>query len=368
MAIPETGGAAGSGVLASAAAGAGSFFAAHGGEPEAIFARAGLDPAALDTPTRIVSLKSVCALFEAAADETGLDNIGLAFGRHFEPADLGLLGHVALSSPSLGAALDNVMTLFAYHQQGTAVALSRERGLLRLSYRIYDGAIVRRRQNAEAMLGLLANLFRACHGRGWAPEEVHFEHAEPLEPREHPRAFGAPVFFGQRLNALLVRPADLEREMPGADPRLLGLMRHCLMAMGIEPARRQSVTAQVKGHILAELSETNPTLEKAAEALGVPAWTLQRRLAEAGTTFSELVEETRQELAVSYLREPHLPLTEIAFLLGYSELSAFSRAFQRWTGSSPRAYRKVLVRPAARSSQRRGPAPAPGYALAEVPG
>ena len=86
-------------------------------------------------------------------------------------------------------------------------------------------------------------------------------------------------------------------------------------------------------------SGTCPTLDEISEALDLPAWTIQRRLAEGGIAYKELVEETRKELALSYLKQPHLPLTEIAFLLGYSELSAFSRAFHRWTGVAPRRYR-----------------------------
>ena len=88
---------------------------------------------------------------------------------------------------------------------------------------------------------------------------------------------------------------------------------------------------------LRETARAKPyhTLEEAAEALSISPWKLQRRLAEAGVTFKDLVEGTRRKLALTYLKQPHLPLTEIAFLLGYSELSAFSRAFHRWAGVPP---------------------------------
>ena len=127
--------------------------------------------------------------------------------------------------------------------------------------------------------------------------------------------------------------------MATADPRLLLLLRRCLKTVGIQPASPQTIADRIKDHLLGALSDGCPTLDEISEALDLPAWTIQRRLAEGGIAYKELVEETRKELALSYLKQPHLPLTEIAFLLGYSELSAFSRAFHRWTGVAPRRYR-----------------------------
>jgi AraC-like DNA-binding protein len=105
----------------------------------------------------------------------------------------------------------------------------------------------------------------------------------------------------------------------------------------------------VRGEIRRRLSTGALHLEEVAEALSTTPWTLQRRLAELGVTFSDLVETTRLDLARHYLRQTHLPLGDVAFLLGYSEASAFSRAFSRWTDCSPRQWRQLSLRPMARS-------------------
>ncbi len=332
------------GVLATAATGAARFFAERGGNFDQIFGAVGLDPAVASDPTSNISLKSYCDLFETASRQTGHDNIGLWFGQQFRPADLGLLGYVAIYSPNMQAALKNMVELFAFHQQGTEMSLSRMQGLLSFNYRIFDNQILNRRQDAELSLGMFVNIFRHCYGPGWAPDEVHFEHPKPADWREHERAFKAPVYFGQRANSLVFRADDLERPMPSADPRLLLLLRRCLKTVGIQALGPRSVEEQIKDHLVGALAEGCPTLESVSSALQMSAWTIQRRLAEQGLSFKDLLEETRRELAFAYLKQPHVQLTEIAFLLGYSELSAFSRAFHRWTGLSPRKYRSRMPR------------------------
>ena len=345
MAGYQTFGTEESGVLATAGTGAARFFGARGGDIDRIFGRVGVDPDCLSDPTLSISLRSYCALFETAAQAMQEDNIGLWFGQQFKPMDLGLIGYIAVYSASMQSALENFIRLFPFHQQNTRMALGEHHGLLSLEYRIDDGNIVNRRQDAELSLGMFANIFRHCYGSGWRPEEVLFEHPQPAGWSDHEKAFDAPVFFGQHTNALLFRPQGLERRMPTSDPSLLTLLQRCITTLGVQPAGPKHESERLKAYLLGALPNGCPTLEAAADALGLSTWKLQRRLAEVGQSFKDLIEDTRRKLAVTYLEQPHLPLTEIAFLLGYSELSAFSRAFHRWTGISPSAYRQRRARP-----------------------
>ncbi len=329
------------GVLAPAATGVPDFIQRYGGDPDRIFGRAGIDPNCLGNPTLNLSLKSYCGLFEEAARQTQHDNFGLWFGYQFVPSNLGLLGYVAIHSATMRAALENFVALFPFHQQGTEMQLRRRDGLYSLEYRIHDAQILERRQDAELSLGMFCNIFRHCYGSGWVPEEIHFEHPKPAEWKEHEQAFQAPVFFGQRTNAILFRAEDLAGRMPNADQRLLAILRTCLTEMGPAVRRSESLVDRLRSELRRMLPDGYPSLEKVAETLGMAVWTVQRRLTEEGLTYKQLVEDTRKELALMYLRQNHIPLSELAFLLGYSELSAFSRAFRRWTGLSPRDYRNL---------------------------
>jgi len=135
--------------------------------------------------------------------------------------------------------------------------------------------------------------------------------------------------------------------MPTHDARLMVAMRHCLQQIAGRGDLRASVTDQVRSAVRARLAEGVPALDAIAAELRLAPGHILRELTFDGLTYMGLVEGARRDLALTYLRQRQLSLSEIAFLLGYSELSAFSRAVRRWTGSSPRAVRAELVRGAA---------------------
>ena len=333
------------GVLASSATGIVNWIERYHGDVDRIFGHAGISPEMAGSPTLVLGLNSFCRLFEESARLTHNDNFGLWFGNKFEPRDLGLWGYAAVSAPTLGVALRTLVELFPLHQQSSSMRLMTDaQGLLRLEYRIEAGEILDRRQDAELTLGQLANLIRECLGTHWAPEEVHFEHPKPEGWREHERAFSAPCFFSQPTNALIFKPQCLSANMPARDLRLMAAMRQCLLQLSERKDVRASVTDQVRAAVRARLPEGFPALDAIATELRLPMNVIQRELHYDGVSFSGLVETTRRDLALSYLRQRQLTFSEIAFLLGYSELSAFSRAVRRWTGASPRRLRADMIR------------------------
>ncbi|WP_213163734.1 AraC-like transcriptional regulator QhpR [Kaustia mangrovi] len=337
-------GAAPPGVIAAAATGIVNFIEQYRGDVDRIFGHVRIVPDVTGSPTHKLRLADFCRLFEEAAQQTGNDNFGLWFGNQFKPRDLGLWGYAAVSSPTLGSALENLVGLFRYHQESSAMRFVQDTdGLVRLEYQITAPAIVERRQDAELSLGMFLNVIRECCGSHWAPEEVHFEHPRPLEAKEHESAFDAPVYFSQPTNALLFRPEIMARPMPARDLQLLAMMQTCLEGLSdIEPADALLLDS-MRTAIRLGLPEGYPSLEQVAAELRVPLSAIQRELSEAGTTYKDLVEAVRRDLALSYVKQRQLPFSEIALLLGYSELSAFSRAFRRWTGVSPREYRTRRV-------------------------
>jgi AraC-like DNA-binding protein len=327
-------------VLSAAASGVVEFIERFRGDIDSIFGHAGLAPGMTGSPTLKLQLSSFCSLFEQASRFTGQDNFGLWFGNQFDPRDLGLWGYAAISAPTLGSALENLVGLFDYHQESSLLRLRRgDDGLMRLEYRIEAPDIVERRQDAELSLGMFYNVIRECCGTGWAPEEVHFEHPRPQGWQEHERAFSAPIYFSQPGNALLFRPDILDRPMPGRDPRMMTMMQSCLEGLGRRSEVPASLVDNVRTTIRVMLPDGYPALEHVAQSLRVSTGAIQRELAHKGLVYKNLVEMTRRDLAFMYLRQRQLPLSEIAFLLGYSELSAFSRAVRRWSGTSPRALR-----------------------------
>jgi AraC-like DNA-binding protein len=294
-------------------------------------------------PTLQLPLDTFCDLFEEAASCTASENFGLIFGQQFQPRDLGMWGYAALCSPTLGSALENLADLFRYQQNSSTMRFRREDSRrMRLEYQIQASAIVARRQDAELSLGQFTNIIRECCGRHWSPLEIQFEHPRPAEWRQHEAVFGAPVFFGCASNAIILESDLLDRPMPGRDLKLLAMMRTCLEQLGSQ-GQPETLINLVRGAIRKRLPDGAPSLEHVAAGLRVAPAAIRRALADEGLGFRQATDAVRYELARHYLSQRHLQLSEITLLLGYSELSAFSRAFSRWAGLSPRGYRDARV-------------------------
>jgi len=326
-------------VLAAAASGVIDFIDSQGGNAETVLHRAGIDVSWLTDPTLPLDLAAYVQMMEESAAQTGNGNFGLWYGQQFQPQNLGLIGGVTLAAPTLLSALEALAGLFPYHQQVTHTAFREAGGMVALEYRILDGAILARRQDAELTMGMFVNVLRSVFGPTWAPEEVHFEHPRPEQAQEHARAFQAPLHWGQRTNALIFkRPAE-DIAMPGADIKQMDRLRRQLLHAAHGSAGEVPLIRRVQAEIRSRLVDGTPYIEDVADALDIRRWTLQRALADEGVSFSDMVEQVRHQLARLYVQQTHVPIADIAFLLGYSEISAFSRAFTRWFDRSPRQFR-----------------------------
>jgi len=329
------------GVLSAAANGLDAFITQAGGDLDRVFGRAGIDPEALRHPTLSLCLPSYCEVLEEAARQTGCDNFGLHYGQQFQPQALGLLGYVGLCSNTLEEALVNFAGAFPFHQHSTAIGLFDEGDCYRFHYQVRHGAIVQRRQDAELTMGMATNLVRHVLGPRWAPREVTFEHARPLDWQAHGDCFDAPVRFAQSGNSILIPKADVcTTLMPGRDPVLLMLVNDAIRRLGAT-ALADDLLEQVRQAVNEVLCDAEPCLDEVARRVGCTEWSLQRRLREQGVNFSQLVDQVRREAALWHLRQQRLSISQLAPLLGYSETSAFSRAFRRWFGVSPRQWRTL---------------------------
>ncbi len=327
-------------VLAAAATGIETYINASGGDPEIVLNRVGLRPDDLAEPTRSVSLESYCTMLETAAAETRNPQFGLAYGAQFTPEMFGLIGFIALASTTAAAAFQNLAELFSHHQSGTETRFGRSGNLARLEYRIIDPLISNRPQDAEFTIAAFINIVQRCLGSGWSCVRVDFEHAASEAGIACSRLLDSEVLFGQRTNALVIRSSTLDVPMASGSPQLLDVLVSSLKAVACPIACADPIML-ARSEIRRRLASGTVSLSGIADSLGMPTWTLQRRLKEGSLTFSALVDDVRKELAASYLRQPSVALSEIALLLGYSEASAFSRAYRMWHGRPPAIDRRA---------------------------
>ena len=340
-------------ILAAAASGVDSAIAASGGRAARVFELAGVDPALVSDPDLRLDLIAYCRLMETAAHETGDGLFGARFGGSFTPTNFRAVGALVVSSGQLGAGLRALARSYSWIQENSRLELRLEHGVASLGYQIYDGRILARQQDAELTLAAFCSLIRHAVGPAWRPREIHFEHGPSAARREYQRLFGTSVFFDQPTNAVVLDARSLATPMlrPDADgfDRAARFLQHQLAA-GLEAAPGPDGQARA-----AELGALSYVIERQCKAgdvsigavarrMGVTVYGLRCRLRALQAPFDELVSAVRRRLAIYYVEHTERSMTEIALLLGYSELSAFSRAFRSWTGTGPTEHRQATRR------------------------
>lgn len=313
-----------------------------GADPSKLRDDVGIAAASLADLDYRVPPAQVQVLWREAAARTGEASFGLRLvelSRPFPPDHV--LGYAVLSSATLGDAYRRVVRYVRLVDGSFSVSLDVEGGLAHVRLEAHEPESPGR-QGVEYGLGMLYEPGRRPLGDAFWIREARFAHEAPRSTEVHERVFGAPVRFGRGRNELVFDAALLDVPLGGADPALCAILeRHMTGLIEEVPAVGHGFTARVRQAVVASLRDGTPTANAIAKRLGCSARTMHRRLAEeGGASFQELLDGVRHEAAVRHLREGSIEISAIAFVLGFSEVSAFYRAFKRWTGRTPLEYRR----------------------------
>ena len=314
-----------------------------GVELTATLRRLGIDPVVLDEPENRIALGQLVQVLDAAARATGDDCIGLHLGASQSLHVAGVLGYALQSSPDVQAQLVLAARYFALHQDGAEVSLQVMGAESVLRYTLLDPQVTLHRHDAEATVALCVNQWRLHTGLpDWSPTSVHFEHPapQPASEREVQRYFRCPVHFGDTFDGLRLPTSFLATPLRTADGALHQILTRYADECLARHADAATLTGRVRRLITSGLANGNAGIEDVAGRLAMTPRTLQRRLADAGLQFVDVLDETRRELATQYLRDTRITLTDAAFLVGYSDLTAFHRAFRRWFQLTPLEYQR----------------------------
>jgi AraC-like DNA-binding protein len=311
-------------------------------EPDALLREHAIDRSLVNDPEARIPFRKYAAIFEAAAEISGDDCFGLHLGAKAEPQMFDVLGYAVMSCPTLEAAL-NTACRYTRLLDGGEMRLDVDDDFARLHFRITEPEVGPCRQVTEDKGAHLSQVVRAIASNEWHPVEVRFKHPAPTDSAEHRRFFRCPVLFGQARNALSFDAALLKDSLATADERLLHIMVRVIEKALCELPDPDEFLHAVRKIVVDNLPHGATSLADIARRLGMSSRTLQRRCADYGVTYHRLLNQTRHRLSLSYLRRPELAISEIAFLLGYTDVSAFSRAFVRWTALTPGDYRRASM-------------------------
>ncbi|MCC5857500.1 MAG: AraC family transcriptional regulator [Ectothiorhodospiraceae bacterium] len=311
----------------------------HGRRSADLLRTAGIDHAVLDDAEGRIPHGKALALWEAAGQLAGDRNIGLHVGEAIRPGTFGALEYAVLTSSRLGDGLERLVRYHRVLHDAAQVSLERQGDVAVLAHRlpVPGGAP---RPVADYVLAGWLSMLRRITGMGFRLTAVCFPYPMPADRSAHQRIFSAPLRFEHHRSELRFPAELLERALVGADPVLQPIVESRIATLLEALPSSGGYVARVRRALLDELCDGEPVLERVARKLHMSPRTLHRRLAAEGTGFRQLVTTLRRELAEHHLNDPGLSVAQVAFLLGYSEPSAFHRAFKRWTGSSPDAFRE----------------------------
>ena len=301
-----------------------------------------LDPASFNDLTGRISLDRLCRLLETCALIANDETFGLTTIDFFRPGSTGPYGYGLMSAPTAldffrfvgdhqQYVADKNFAKFAVDGQGAEVSFS------------YSPLIVKRDQYVDMSMGLIMQRLRSILGSEIDGIEVGMERPRPRNVSLYREKISRKISFGRRVNSLRLPPELYFVVNPRGDDRLFRLMD--LQCRSLRPDRSEGkdFADDLKEFILTRVSESTISLTEAADYFHVSERTLQRRLAETGTSLNDLRDEVRRKLAERLLSETELSAAEIAMRLGYSAPSAFTRSTIRWFGKTPRDYRRAAM-------------------------
>jgi len=314
---------------------------------------AGLSAIQIDNEDVRIDVASQIRFLELAAKALNDPVLGFRLTHDADLRRVGLLYYVAASSETLGDALERAQRFSSIVNAGVVLKCFEARNFtIALRY-----AGVARHSDRQQMECLVTTLIRFCRdstNRRLNPIAVHFVHRRLPQSSEIEKFFGCRIEFAANTDRIIFDKKAKQLRLVAADPHLNEMLLHyCEQALAYRRSREGPLQITIENAITPLLPHGKAQLGAVAQMLGVSSRTLARRLAAEGLSFGEILSQLRSDLATHYLSDPNLPISEIAWLVGYQGVSAFSHGYKRWTGMNPKKMRgKLLASPQGRKARR----------------
>ncbi len=304
--------------------------------------KAGLSTAHIDKPDVPVSVEGQIDFLDLAAKALRDEFLGFRLALDFDLRQIGLLYYVMASSETLGDALERAERYSSIANAGVVIRCLANRDLA-ISLRYAGVARHTDRQQIEALVTMIVRTCRTLTNRRLVPRAVRFAHRRSNDVSELERFFGCPTAFGADADEIVFDKKEGQLHLVGADPYLNEvLLRYCEEALSHRRSNASPLRTRIENAITPLLPHRKAGLGAVARQLGMSVRTLSRRLSKEDLKFAEVLNQLRSDLALEYLGEPSLSISQIAWLVGYHDVSSFSHACKRWTGMNPVKMREQL--------------------------
>lgn len=307
----------------------------------ALMAATGISPEVLANPDARIAHRQWVALWQELARRSNDPCLGARLAAVTQFESFNVTGYAMSHSPTLGLALARLVRYSRLLCEGIEFVLAVEGAKVTLTYQTISPALALPPLSVGWTFANLVLWAERSMGRPWQLQQIRLQQLPPAQDQPYCRIFRQVPVYRSGYNALCFDADWLEAPLVNADGGLCELLDRYADSLVAKLPPSQEFVLRLQHALAAELRGNEPKLEAIAQQLGYSPRTLQRKLQQTGVSFQSVMDTVRRELAFQYLQDAQLTLSEIAFLLGFSENTGFSRAFRRWTGITPGAYRKA---------------------------
>lgn len=319
------------------------FAISRGAEPMALAGRSEIAAEDLTDPDARIPFARYVALMRAAKDLTGDPALALHLGQAGDLRDVSVVGLICYAAPTMGAGLAElnrfgrlVAELDIPSRGGRFQIEPRDNGLWMVDTRLDPDSFPELTE--ETWARFVAETTRHFPGATFA-RAIHVTHAAPAHAEAYERVMRVPVTFGSDVNGVMIDPSWLDLELHAPNSYVFGVLSSHAQALLDSLENDEDIGRRVERMLIPVLHTGELGMESVAAALGMSRQTLYRRLKASGVSYEALVDDLRRRMSMHYLNGKKVSVSETAYLVGFSDPASFSRAFRRWTGSSPRGRR-----------------------------
>ena len=320
--------------------------AAEGLDVASLFAAAGIDRSALEGPAARLQTEKLSHLWQLAVERSRNPAIAVAQHQVARPAAFDVVGYTMMSCADLRGAFERLIRYLLILSDALTMTMTKEDDGYRIDFVLFGGDRPIPRQRIEFIFVTVVSFCRWITRSDLSPRSVELAYRGPADPAPYRAAFRCPVSFDASHNSLLFASADMNLALPTFNPQLAELHER-FAGEYLRHFDHAQTSFRVREAIVRRLPDGEPRRDEVAVELRMSERTLQRRLEEEKTSFVQLLDDTRRELADQYLGRLHLSLAQAAYLLGFADQSSFFRACRRWFKVSPGQYRNQLLQGAA---------------------
>jgi len=306
-------------------------------DPDPVIREAGLEPSLFEDEANVIPHAALGRLLTLCVARTNCHHFGLLVGKRATILSLGMVGRLMQHSETVGDALRGLVSNLSIQNRGAVPSLATSDDTVLFIFSVYQPEAESADQISDGALAVTVNALRTLCGAHWNPMEVILPRNAPADAEPYRRHFRAPIRFNQESAAIVFPTSDLNLRIAGADPMVRALLEERIQQL--KGAQGAQFSDDIRRLLRTRLTSNHCSADDIAHLLAMHRRTLSRRLKDGGMGYRAITNEIRFEIARQLLTGTQVPLAQIAAALGYSEASAFTRAFRRWSGQTPTTWR-----------------------------